>query len=134
MKRTHLLVSILTGSLLLAAEPVKLLNVSYDPTRELYQDINAAFAKQWKAKTGQDVTISQSHGGSGTQARAVLEGLRADVVTLALAWISTFWPRKASCCPPTGNRCCRTAVRLTHRRLCFWSARAIRRALKTGTI
>jgi sulfate transport system substrate-binding protein len=71
---------------LFAAGPVKLLNVSYDPTRELYQDINAAFAKQWKAKTGVNVQISQSHGGSGAQARAVLDGLQADVVTLGLAY------------------------------------------------
>jgi sulfate/thiosulfate-binding protein len=62
-----------------------LLNVSYDPTRELYTEINAAFAKQWKAKTGDDVEIQQSHGGSGKQARAVIDGLEADVVTLALA-------------------------------------------------
>ena len=68
------------------AASVKLLNVSYDPTRELYQDINAAFAKQWKAKTGQDVEIQQSHGGSGKQARSVADGLEADVVTLALAY------------------------------------------------
>lgn len=63
-----------------------LLNVSYDPTRELYQQINAAFAKQWEAKTGQKVTIKQSHGGSGRQARSVIDGLDADVVTLALAY------------------------------------------------
>ncbi|MEX3978912.1 sulfate ABC transporter substrate-binding protein [Paraburkholderia sp. EG287A] len=63
-----------------------LLNVSYDPTRELYQDINEAFIKQWKAKTGETLTIKQSHGGSGAQARSVLDGLQADVVTLALAW------------------------------------------------
>lgn len=63
-----------------------LLNVSYDPTRELYQDFNAAFVKYWKAKTGQTVTIRQSHGGSGAQARAVIDGLEADVVTLALAY------------------------------------------------
>jgi len=62
-----------------------LLNVSYDPTRELYAEYNAAFAKYWKAKTGQDVTVDQSHGGSGKQARAVIDGLEADVVTLALA-------------------------------------------------
>jgi sulfate transport system substrate-binding protein len=68
------------------AAPLTLLNVSYDPTRELYQDVNAAFAKQWKAKTGQDVTIRQSHGGSGKQARSVIDGLEADVVTLALAY------------------------------------------------
>ena len=63
-----------------------LLNVSYDPTRELYQDFNAAFIKYWKAKTGQTVSIKQSHGGSGGQARAVIDGLEADVVTLALAY------------------------------------------------
>ena len=78
-------VAVLAGSVLFAG-PVKLLNVSYDPTRELYQDINAAFAKQWKAKTGVDVEISQSHGGSGKQARSVIDGLQADVVTLALAY------------------------------------------------
>jgi sulfate transport system substrate-binding protein len=65
---------------------VTLLNVSYDPTRELYQEINAAFAKQWLATTGQTVTVNQSHGGSGKQARAVIDGLEADVVTLALAF------------------------------------------------
>jgi sulfate/thiosulfate-binding protein len=69
-----------------AAKPVTLLNVSYDPTRELYQEYNAAFAKYWKEKTGQDVTVEQSHGGSGKQARAVIDGLEADVVTLALAY------------------------------------------------
>ena len=69
-----------------AAGPVELLNVSYDPTRELYQDINAAFAKDWLAKTGQQVTIKQSHGGSGKQARSVIDGLAADVVTLGLAY------------------------------------------------
>lgn len=68
-----------------AQKPVTLLNVSYDPTRELYQDVNAGFARYWKTKTGQDVTIRQSHGGSGSQARAVIDGLDADVVTLALA-------------------------------------------------
>jgi sulfate/thiosulfate transport system substrate-binding protein len=68
-----------------AAEQVSLLNVSYDPTRELYAEVNTAFAAQWKAKTGQEVTIDQSHGGSGKQARSVIDGLRADVVTLALA-------------------------------------------------
>src|SRR6476620_10482606 len=65
---------------------VTLLNVSYDPTRELYQDFNAAFAKHWKATTGETVIIKQYHGGSGKQARAVIDGLQADVVTLALAY------------------------------------------------
>ena len=67
------------------AAQITLLNVSYDPTRELYESINARFAKDWKAKTGDDVTINQSHGGSGKQARAVIDGLEADVVTLGLA-------------------------------------------------
>jgi sulfate transport system substrate-binding protein len=69
-----------------AAKEVKLTNVSYDPTRELYSEVNAAFAKSWEAKTGQKVTIEQSHGGSGKQARAVIDGLEADVVTLGLAY------------------------------------------------
>jgi sulfate transport system substrate-binding protein len=69
-----------------AQSKVTLLNASYDPTRELYQEINAAFAKAWQVKTGQTVVINQSHGGSGKQARAVIDGLEADVVTLALAY------------------------------------------------
>jgi sulfate/thiosulfate transport system substrate-binding protein len=69
-----------------AEKALTLLNVSYDPTRELYQDLNAAFAQAWKAQTGQVVTINQSHGGSGKQARSVIDGLEADVVTLALAY------------------------------------------------
>jgi len=67
-------------------KPVTLLNVSYDPTRELYEDFNQQFASYWKGKTGQTVTIRQSHGGSGKQARSVIDGLEADVVTLALAY------------------------------------------------
>ncbi len=85
--------------------PVTLLNVSYDPTRELYVEINAAFAKHWKARTGQDVTIKQSHGGSGKQARSIIDGLEADVATLALAgdtdalhknggWIPRDWQKR----------------------------------------
>jgi sulfate transport system substrate-binding protein len=86
------------------AGAVELLNVSYDPTRELYADLNASFARAWKAKTGQDVTIKQSHGGSGAQARAVIDGLYADVVSLALAYdvdaiartglIDTAWQKR----------------------------------------
>ncbi|HEY0968857.1 MAG TPA: sulfate ABC transporter substrate-binding protein [Opitutaceae bacterium] len=68
-----------------SAKSIELLNVSYDPTRELYAEYNKAFAAYWKAKTGDDVTIKQSHGGSGRQARSVIDGLQADVVTLALA-------------------------------------------------
>ena len=68
------------------AKDVTILNVSYDPTRELYQEYNAAFAKHWKAKTGDTLSVKQSHGGSGKQARSVIDGLEADVVTLALAY------------------------------------------------
>lgn len=84
---TLLAAALLAVSGLAAAQPapVTLLNVSYDPTRELYAEFNAAFAKHWKAQTGQDVTIKQSHGGSGKQARSVIDGIDADVVTLALA-------------------------------------------------
>jgi sulfate transport system substrate-binding protein len=73
------------GSSALAAD-VEIINVSYDPTRELYTEYNKAFQTYWKAKTGQEVSITQSHGGSGKQARAVIEGNDADVVTLALAY------------------------------------------------
>ena len=86
------------------AADITLLNVSYDPTRELYQDVNTAFAKEWKGKTGDNVKIKQSHGGSGKQARAVIDGLEADVVTLALAYdidalaehklLATDWQKK----------------------------------------
>ena len=97
-------VALLAGAALgVNAQPaVTLLNVSYDPTRELYVAFNAAFAKHWKAKTGQDVNIKQSHGGSGKQARSIIDGLDADVATLALAgdtdaivknggWIAKDW-------------------------------------------
>lgn len=81
--------AIVAGALLLSAgavaKEVKLLNVSYDPTRELYREYNTAFAKYWLAKTGDKVTVEQSHGGSGGQSRAVIDGLQADVVTFALA-------------------------------------------------
>ena len=73
------------GAPLPATRTVELLNASYDPTRELYQDVNAAFAAQWKAKTGEDLRVQTSHGGSGKQARSVIDGLRADVVTLGLS-------------------------------------------------
>ena len=92
IQRKHFLKTLLATALvavsgLVAAQtaPVTLLNVSYDPTRELYSEFNAAFAKHWKAQTGQDVSLKQSHGGSGKQARSVIDGIDADVVTLALA-------------------------------------------------
>lgn len=91
MKLSKLTAALIAGALTLAlagnsyAAEIKLLNVSYDPTRELYQEYNTAFAKYWKAKTGDDVVVSASHGGSGKQARSIIDGLEADVATLALA-------------------------------------------------
>ena len=85
LKSLVLAVAALAAAAAAAAKNIELLNVSYDPTRELYVDDNAAFAKYWKAKTGDDVVVKQSHGGSGAQARSVIDGLQADVVTLALA-------------------------------------------------
>jgi len=98
---------VLAGSALsvLAQQAVTLLNVSYDPTRELYVEYNAAFAKYWKSKTGQDVTVQQSHGGSGKQARSIIDGLDADVATLGLAgdtdalvknggWVAADWQKR----------------------------------------
>src|ERR1039457_5301240 len=79
-------VVILAAAAKVEAAEIKLLNVSYDPTRELYTEYNEAFAKYWKAKTSDDVVISQSHGGSGKQAQSVIAGLEADVVTLALSY------------------------------------------------
>ena len=84
--------------------PVTLLNVSYDPTRELYVEFNAAFAKHWKATTGQDVTVKQSHGGSGKQARSVIDGLDADVVTLALAGDVDALNKQAYLIPPNWQK------------------------------
>jgi sulfate/thiosulfate transport system substrate-binding protein len=105
MKR---ILSTLTGLALLVgagsnvvAKSVTLLNVSYDPTRELYQDYNAAFAKHWQEETGDSVTINQSHGGSGKQARAVIDGLEADVVTLALAYDIDAIAEKSKLLPAT---------------------------------
>jgi sulfate/thiosulfate transport system substrate-binding protein len=89
MKSNFLLSTLLAAlafTLPASAADISLLNVSYDPTRELYQDYNIAFAKYWKAKTGDNITIKASHGGSGKQARAIIDGLDADVATLALAY------------------------------------------------
>jgi len=86
MKKLIYLALIALLALSAPAKEIKLLNVSYDPTRELYEEYNAAFIKYWKTKTGDDVTVSQSHGGSGKQAQSVINDLPADVVTLALAY------------------------------------------------
>jgi sulfate transport system substrate-binding protein len=111
---------------------VEILNVSYDPTRELYKEVNAAFARQWQGQTGQQVSFNMSHGGSGKQSRAVIDGLEADVVTLALAYDIDALPRRRSGCRPIGRRGCRTTARLISRRSYSSSARAIPGASAAG--
>ena len=86
MKRILVISALVAALAATASAQTQFLNVSYDPTRELYVAVNAAFAKYWKGKTGEDIRFRQSHGGSGSQARAVIDGLEADVVTLALAY------------------------------------------------
>ena len=132
--------ALLTGALLAAgalnayAKDLTLLNVSYDPTRELYDEYNAAFAKYWKAKTGDSVAVKQSHGGSGKQARSVIDGLDADVVTLALAYdIDAIAEQGQADAGRLAKARCRTTARPTPRPSCSWCARATRRASRTGT-
>jgi ABC-type sulfate transport system substrate-binding protein len=101
---------------------VSILNVSYDPTREFYVAYNALFASYWKKKTGQDVTINQSHGGSGAQARAVIEGLDADVVTLGASSDIDAIAKKTGELP--ANWQSRTTAVPTPRQWCSWCAKA----------
>ena len=119
----------------LAQTTISLLNVSYDPTRELYQEFNAAFAKHWKEKNGQDVSIKQSHGGAAKQARAVIDGLEADVVTLALAYDIDAIAREGQAHPGRlAEAPAATTPRRTRRPSCSWCARATRSRSRTGTI
>ena len=105
MKKSLLAIALLTATFGLAtpiavyAKDVTLLNVSYDPTRELYSKYNTAFSKYWEAKTGDKVTVKSSHGGSGKQARAIIDGLDADVATLALAYDIDQLSEKANLIP-----------------------------------
>src|SRR5713226_5385787 len=115
------------------ARDLTLLNASYDPTRELYQDFNAAFAKYWEAKTGDKVAIRQSNTGSGKQARAVIDGLPADVVTLPMAYDIDAIAEGPNCCRRTGRRACPTTAPLTHPPSFSWCARATPKGSKTGT-
>ena len=115
------------------AADVTLLNVSYDPTRELYADFNKAFAAAYQKETGKSVEIKQSHGGSGTQARAVIDGLQADVVTLALAYDIDAIAGQGPDRRRLAEAAAAATARPTPRRSCSWCARAIRRASRTGT-
>jgi sulfate/thiosulfate transport system substrate-binding protein len=104
-----------------------------DATRELYTDINALFAELYKTRAGVSVIFEQSHGGSSKQARSVIDGLKADVVTLALAWDIAAIER-AGLIKPGGRRNFRTILAPTLRRCVFWCAREIRRTSRTGEI
>lgn len=111
---------------------VTLTNVSYDPTRELYSEFNELFAAKWKADTGETVTIRTSHGGSGKQARAVIDGLPADVVTLALESDINAIAEKTGKIPADWRGKLPHNSSPTRRRSCSWSARAIPRRSRTG--
>ncbi len=126
-----LILTTLTASAVFA--DTTLLNVSYDPTRELYKAVNEAFVKDWKAKTGENVTIEQSHGGSGKQARAVVDGLQADVVTLALAADIDADRQDRQDQGRLAEAASATTPRPTPRPSSSWCARATRRASRTGT-
>ncbi len=117
-----------------ASADTTLLNVSYDPTRELYKEFNAAFAKHWKDQTGETVTIQQSHGGSGKQARAVIDGLEADVVTLASRCDIDPIAKATGKIPADWQQRLPNPVRPTPRPSSSSCARAIPRASRTGTI
>ena len=117
-----------------AQNAIEILNVSYDPTRELYKDFNQAFAKQWTKQTGQQVTVRMSHGGSGKQARSVIDGLAADVVTLALAYDIDAISQKAGLLPKDWQkRLPNTTALRTRRPSCSWCGRETPSRSKIGT-
>ena len=131
--RSSLAVATFLAACATTASATELLNVSYDPTRELFRAINTEFAADWRAKTGGTVRVNTSHGGSGKQARAVIDGLDADVVTLALAADIDSIANWRACCPSIGNPGCPTTVRRIIPPSYFWCARAIRNTSATGT-
>src|SRR4051794_16648157 len=115
------------------AADVSLLNVSYDPTRELYADFNKAFAAAYQKETGKSVEVKQSHGGSGSQARAVIDGLQADIVTLALAYDIDAIAAKGLVAGDWQKRLPLNASPYTST-IVFWCVRPIRRGSRIGTI
>jgi len=132
MRRLSLAIAAMLWTASASAAEVTLLNVSYDPTHELYADFNKAFAAAYKKEIGKSVEIEQSHGGSGAQARSVIEGLQADVVTLALGYDIDAIVAKGLIAPNWQKRLPLNAAPIV-RPSCFWCARAIRRASGTGT-
>ncbi len=117
-----------------SAKDVTLLNVSYNPTRELYADYNAAFAKYWQDKTGDKVTVKSSHGGSGKQARAFIDGLDADLATLALAYDIDQLSEKGKLIPKDWQKRLPNNSTPIPRPLFFQCAKAIQSILKLGMI
>jgi sulfate/thiosulfate transport system substrate-binding protein len=115
------------------AKDIQLLNVSYDPTREFYQEYNTAFGKYWQQQTGDKVTVRQSHGGSGKQATSVINGIEADVVTLALAYDVDAIAERGRIDKDWIKRC-RTTRHLIPRPLYFWCVKATQNKFTTGQI
>lgn len=124
--------TLLLASTSVLAKDIQLLNVSYDPTRELYEQYNKAFAAHWKQETGDNVVVRQSHGGSGKQATSVINGIEADVVTLALAYDVDAIAERGRI-DKTGSNACRITLRHTLRPSSSWCVKATRNKLKTGT-
>ena len=122
--------ALVTGNL--AVAQTTLLNASYDVAREFYKDYNAAFVAHYKKTTGKDIKIDQAHGGSSAQARAVNDGLDADVVTMNTTPTSSFWPARASW-PRTGPSASPAMPRPQHQPCCFSRAKAILNTSRTGT-
>jgi sulfate/thiosulfate transport system substrate-binding protein len=131
--KTTILLAALLLPLSIRAADITLLNVSYDPTRELYVEFNKAFAAHWKAKTGDNVTINQSHGGAGKQARAVIDGLRADVVTLALSYDIDEISSKAKLIPKDWQKRLPNNSSPYTSTIVLWCEKATQKGLKTGT-
>jgi sulfate/thiosulfate transport system substrate-binding protein len=136
--RKLLRVVFVVGLVALAASPARaessLTNVSYDPTRELYKKVDPLFAEEWKQKTGETVRVSSLHGGSGAQAKAVIDGLDADVVSLALAYDIDLIANKTGRIAANWRTRLPNIPRPTRRRSFFWCARATPSRSRTGTI
>ncbi len=133
MKKWGVGFTLLLASTSILAKDIQLLNVSYDPTRELYEQYNKAFSAHWKQETGDNVVIRQSHGGSGKQATSVINGIEADVVTLALAY-DVDALRNVVVSIKTGLSVCRITQHLTPPPSFSWSVKAIQNKFMTGTI
>ena len=127
MKKWGVGLTFLLAATSVMAKDIQLLNVSYDPTRELYEQYNKAFSAHWKQQTGDNVVIRQSHGGSGKQATSVINGIEADVVTLALAYDVDGLIK-------SGSNVCRIIPHRTLPPLFSWYVRVIRSRSMTGTI